>query len=70
MTIVPPEKSMPSGTPRWAIRPKPARMMTSDRRDRVPAPADEVVMGVREDAHKSLDAEPQMLSVCCAVAVD
>ena len=30
-TMVPPEKSMPSGSPRWTTIPTPARMTSADR---------------------------------------
>ena len=51
MTTVPPANSTPRGMPFVASVTMPAMMMTHDSDDRVPAPAQEVVVGVLENMH-------------------
>ena len=62
---VPPEKSMPSGRPLVTIRPRPARMTISRQGHRVPAPAQEVVVDVVQNAAWS---DTQRLRGCLPAA--
>ena len=50
-TSVPPEKSMPRGTPRVAISPRPLRMISHESAEGVPPPAQPVDVDVGQDTH-------------------